>query len=75
MFFGSVLNVISAEQRVLSKQHVIFQHRAIGVRYDIPFNVKPEDLDAIIVLPFHRLLPCVELLAFVDVFSASITSP
>jgi len=41
----------------------------------VPFNIEPEDLDPMIVLPFNGFLPRVELFAFIDVLSASITSP
>ena len=45
------------------------------MKMDSPFNVEAEDLDAIVVLAFDSLFAGIELLALVDVFSASITSP
>lgn len=44
-------------------------------REDIPFNVKAEDLNAIVVLSFDSLLASVELLSLVHILSAGITSP
>lgn len=41
----------------------------------LPFDVKPEYLDSIIVFPVNRLLPGVELLPFVNVFTTSVASP
>jgi hypothetical protein len=41
----------------------------------VPFDIEPENLDAIIVLPFNCLLPRVELLAFINVLPAGIASP
>lgn len=44
-------------------------------RSGIPFNVEAEDFDSVVVLAFDCLLPRIELLAFVDVLAASVTSP
>jgi hypothetical protein len=40
-----------------------------------PLDIEAENLDAVIVLPIDGLLPCVELLSFVDVLSARIAAP
>ena len=40
-----------------------------------PFDVEPEDLDAIVILALDRLLPCIELLPFVNVFAACVAAP
>ena len=45
------------------------------VKRSVPLNVEAKNLDAIIVLSIYCLLPCIELLAFVNVLSARITSP
>lgn len=42
---------------------------------DTPFNVKPEDLDPKVILPLHRLLPGIELLALVNILSTRIATP
>lgn len=73
MFFGSVLNVISAEHRVL--QPLVSEKVTYNETEHIPFDVEAEDLDAIVVLPVHGLLPSIELLPFVDVFTACVASP
>jgi hypothetical protein len=41
----------------------------------VPFNVKPEYLDPIIVLSLNGLLSGIELLPFVNVFAAGIAPP
>ena len=41
----------------------------------LPFDVKPEYFNSIVVFPVNCLLPCVELLPFVNVFTTSIASP
>jgi len=48
--------------------------RAMG-RACVPFNIKSEYFNPIIVLSFHGLLPGVELLPFVDVLTTGIASP
>jgi hypothetical protein len=73
VFLGSVLKVISAEQRVLQGHE---QPQNIDrLVADAPFDIEAEYLDAIVVLPFHGLLSRIELLAFVDIFTTSITPP
>jgi hypothetical protein len=65
--------VISAEHSVLdTDQH---QYRHSNHKIEVPFNVEPEDLDAIIIFSIDRLFSSVELFPLVDIFSASITSP
>ena len=39
------------------------------------FDIESEDLDPIVIFTFDGLLPSVELLSFVDVFSACVASP
>ena len=39
------------------------------------FDIESKDLDPIIIFAFDGLLPRVELLSFVDVFSACVASP
>ncbi len=57
-------NLLSRESK-LAKYH----------KQDAPFDIEPEYLDTVVILSFHRLLSSVELLAFVNIFSTSITSP
>jgi hypothetical protein len=45
------------------------------IEVPLPFDIKPEYLDSIIVFPIYCLLPCVELLPLVNVFPTSIASP
>ena len=45
------------------------------LRRDLPFDIETEDFDAQVIFAFHRFLTCVELLSFVNIFTAGITSP
>lgn len=72
MFLGSVLNVISAEQRVLGKCKYLVYFEDWR---DAPFNVEAENLDAIIIFAFYSLFASVEFLSLVDIFATSIASP
>ena len=40
-----------------------------------PLDVETENLDSVVVLPLHSLLPSIELLALVDVFPVGVTTP
>ena len=44
-------------------------------RAQCAFDVEPKVLDTEVVLPFDCLFSCVELLAFVDVFTTGVTAP
>jgi hypothetical protein len=46
----------------------------MGDQVNAPFDVKPY-LYSIVVLPLDRFLACVKFLAFVNIFTACITSP
>ena len=74
MFFGSVLKVISAEHSVLQEARNECFPRAVG-RMHVPFDIKPEYLNPIIVLSLNGLLSGVELLPFVNVLAAGIAPP
>ena len=41
----------------------------------VPLYVETEDLDTVVVLPFHCLLPGIEFLPFVDILPTGVTSP
>ena len=66
--------MISAEHRVLNGG---YQYTHLSMRQSTysPFNIEPEDFDAIIVLSFDSFLSSIEFLALIDILSACITSP
>ena len=49
--------------------------KSIQTVSNAPFDVESEDLDPIIIFSLHSLLARVELLALIDILSASIAPP